>query len=79
MTETVNRLTGSHNTAEHAELDGLTHSWLELCHQANKLQSQKKEDLQMSKEYHHCIAAVEELFEQVSKDWDNLARWVLSE
>uniref|UniRef100_A0A1A8H4I9 Spectrin repeat containing, nuclear envelope 1b n=1 Tax=Nothobranchius korthausae TaxID=1143690 RepID=A0A1A8H4I9_9TELE len=74
MTETVNRLTGGQDTAEHAELDHLSHSWLELCHQVNKLETQREEDLQRSKDYHDCIAAVEELFEQVSKEWDNLAR-----
>lgn len=76
MTETVSRLIGGQDTAEHAELDRLSHSWLELCHQANKLQAQREEDLQRSKDYHDCITAVEELFEQVSKEWDNLARWV---
>lgn len=76
MTETVSRLTGGQDSPEHAELDRLSHSWLELCHQANKLQSQREEDLQRSKEYHDCISAVEALFEQVSKEWDNLARCV---
>lgn len=76
MTETVSRLTGAQESPEHAELDRLSHSWLELCHQANKLQSQREEDLRRSKEYHECIAAVEVLFEQVSKEWDNLARCV---
>ncbi|KAF1374585.1 hypothetical protein PFLUV_G00230620 [Perca fluviatilis] len=74
MTETVSRLTGGQDSPEHAELDHLGHSWLELCHQANKLQSQREKDLQRSKEYHDCITAVEALFEQVSKEWDNLAR-----
>lgn len=76
MTETVSRLTGGQESAEHAELDRLSNSWLELCHQANKLQSQREEDLQRSKEYHECIASVEVLFEKVSKEWDNLARCV---
>lgn len=76
MTETVSRLTSGQDSPEHAELDRLSHSWLELCHQANKLQSQREEDLQRSKEYHDCISAVEALFEQVSKEWDNLARCV---
>lgn len=76
MTETVSRLTGGQDSPEHAELDRLSHSWLELCHQANKLQSQREEDLQRSKEYHDCITAVEALFEEVSKEWDNLARCV---
>lgn len=76
MSETVSRLTGGQDSPEHAELDRLSHSWLELCHQANKLQSQREEDLQRAKEYHDCISAVEALFEQVSKEWDNLARCV---
>lgn len=76
MTETVSRLTGSQDSPEHAELDRLSNSWLELCHQANRLQSQREEDLQRSNEYHDCISAVETLFEQVSKEWDNLARYV---
>lgn len=75
MSESVSRLTGGQDSPEHAELGRLSHSWLELCHQANKLQSQRGEDLQRSKEYHDCITAMEALFEQVSKEWDNLARW----
>lgn len=76
MTETVDRLTGGQDSPELADLDRLNQSWLELCQQADKLQSQRGEDLQRSKEYHDCIAAVELLFEQVSKVWDNLARCV---
>lgn len=76
MTETVSRLTGGQDSPEHAELDRLSHSWLELCHQASQLQSQREGDLQRSKEYHECITAVEALFEQVSKEWDNLARYI---
>lgn len=78
MTETVSRLTGGQDSPDHAELDRLSHSWLDLCHQANKLQSQREEDLQRSREYHDCISAVEALFEQVSKEWDNLARCVFT-
>lgn len=74
----MSRLTGGQDSAEHAELDRLGHSWLELCHQANKLESQREEDLQRSSEYHDCITAVEVLFEQVSKEWDNLARYVFT-
>lgn len=76
MTETVRRLTGGQDSPDHAELNRLSHSWLELCHQVNKLQSQREEDLHRSKEYHDCITAVEALFEQVSKKWDNLARYI---
>ncbi|MEQ2164751.1 hypothetical protein GOODEAATRI_010028, partial [Goodea atripinnis] len=57
MTETVSRLIGGQDTSEHADLDRLSHSWLELCHQANKLQTQREEDLQRSKDYHVCITA----------------------
>lgn len=76
MTETVSRLTGGQDSPEHVELGRLSHSWLELCHQANQLQTQRAQDLQRSAEYHECIATVESLFEQVSKEWDNLARYV---
>ncbi|XP_076155328.1 nesprin-1 isoform X4 [Alosa pseudoharengus] len=74
MTETVMKLTEGRESSEHAEISRLSHSWLELCHQANKLQAQREEDLRRTGEYHDCIAAMEALFEQVTKDWDSLAR-----
>ena len=76
MTETVSKLTSGQDSSEHAEIDHLSHSWLELCHQAKKLQMQREEDLQRSNEYYECIGAVEALFEQVCKEWDSLARYV---
>ena len=76
MSETVRRLTGGQDAQEHLDLDRLSNTWLELCHQANKMQNQREEDLKRAQEYHNCISAVEGLFEQVSKEWDNLARWV---
>lgn len=79
MTERVSRLSPGQDSAEHAELDRLSHSWLELCHQASRLEVQRQEDLQRSKEYHDCISAVEALFERVSKEWDNLARYAKSD
>lgn len=75
MKETVRKLTSGQDSPEHAEIDHLSQSWLELCHQANTLQIQREEDLQRSSEYHECISAVEALFEQVSKEWDSLARY----
>lgn len=78
MSEKVSRLTRGQESPEHAELDRLSSSWLELCHHSSKLQSQRDEDLQRSKEYHVCITAVEALFEHVSKEWDNLARCVFN-
>lgn len=74
MTEFVSKLTDGKESPEHTEIGQLSHAWLELCHQANKLQTQREEDLQRTKEYHDCISAMEALFEQVSKEWDNLAR-----
>uniref|UniRef100_A0A672NJW8 Nesprin-1-like n=1 Tax=Sinocyclocheilus grahami TaxID=75366 RepID=A0A672NJW8_SINGR len=74
MTELVSKLTEGQESPEHTEIGRLSHAWLELCHQANKLQAQREEDLQRTKEYHDCISAMEALFEQVSKEWDNLAR-----
>ncbi|KTF86540.1 hypothetical protein cypCar_00031779 [Cyprinus carpio] len=74
MTELVSKLTEGQESPEHTEIGRLSHAWLELCHQANNLQAQREEDLQRTKEYHDCISAMEALFEQVSKEWDNLAR-----
>ena len=74
MTESVSRLSGGQDSPEHAEIGRLSHSWLELCHQANKLLDQRQEDVRRTKEYQDCITAIEALFEHVSKEWDNMAR-----
>ncbi|TSO25166.1 Nesprin-1 [Bagarius yarrelli] len=74
MTEQVSQLTEGRASPEHTELNRLSHAWLELCHEAKKLQIQREEDLVRTREYHDCISALEGLFEQVSKEWDNLAR-----
>lgn len=76
MTESVSRLSGDQSSSEHADLERLSRSWMDLCHQAEELQTQKEEDLRRAGEYHACIAAVEALFEQVSGAWDSLARSV---
>lgn len=68
------KLTEGRESSEHTEISRLSHSWLELCHHANKLQGQREEDLRRTGEYHDCITAMEALFEQVTKDWDSLAR-----
>ncbi|KAJ8275253.1 hypothetical protein COCON_G00098780 [Conger conger] len=74
MTEAVSRLTEGQESPEHADIARLSHTWLELCHQASRLLRQQEEDLQGTAEYHGCISAMELLFTQVSKEWDNLAR-----
>uniref|UniRef100_A0A8C7ULC6 Spectrin repeat containing, nuclear envelope 1b n=1 Tax=Oncorhynchus mykiss TaxID=8022 RepID=A0A8C7ULC6_ONCMY len=74
MTEIVSRLTAGQDSPEHGEIGRLSHAWLGLFHQANRLKSQRQEDLQRIQEYHNCITAMEALFEQMSKEWDNLAR-----
>ncbi|XP_029114386.1 nesprin-1 isoform X5 [Scleropages formosus] len=74
MTESVSRLTEGQDSPEQAEIEHLSHTWLELCHQANLMLCQREEDLQRTKDYHDCISAVEVLFDQVSKEWDSLAR-----
>uniref|UniRef100_A0A8C7KDH8 Spectrin repeat containing, nuclear envelope 1b n=1 Tax=Oncorhynchus kisutch TaxID=8019 RepID=A0A8C7KDH8_ONCKI len=74
MTESVSRLTAGQDSPEHGEIGRLSHAWLGLFHQANRLKGQRQEDLQRIQEYHNCITAMEALFEQMSKEWDNLAR-----
>ena len=74
MTESVGRLAASQDSPEHGELARLSHTWLELCHQAGTLEGHRQQDLLRSRDYHRCISAMEALFELVSVAWDNLAR-----
>lgn len=74
MTEKVSRLTEGLNSPEHAEVERLSCTWLELCEQADEHLGQTEQDLRRTQGYHNCINTVELLFEQVSRQWDNLAR-----
>lgn len=48
---------------------------MDLGQRAEELESQRGEDMQRSGEYQETVVAVEELFHQVSREWDYLARY----
>uniref|UniRef100_A0A8C2DGG1 Spectrin repeat containing, nuclear envelope 1a n=1 Tax=Cyprinus carpio TaxID=7962 RepID=A0A8C2DGG1_CYPCA len=74
LRESINRLTAGQESPELMEVGRLRCAWLDLGRQAAQLLEQKEEDLQRSGDYHDCICMVEELFDQLSKKWDQLAR-----
>ncbi|XP_052391485.1 nesprin-1 isoform X1 [Carassius gibelio] len=74
LRESINRLTAGQESPELMEVGRLHCAWLDLGRQAAQLLEQKEEDLQRSGDYHDCICMVEELFDQLSKKWDQLAR-----
>lgn len=48
---------------------------MDLGQRAEELEAQRGEDMQRSGEYQEVVVAVEELFHQVSREWDYLARY----
>ena len=75
LREAVAGLTEGQSSPALEEMGGLRRAWEELGQRAEELEGQRGEDMQRSGEYHDCVAAVEELFHQVSREWDYLARY----
>lgn len=76
LRESVGRLVPSQDSPELVEIGRLRRSWLELAKQAAELLEQREEDLQRSGDYQECLSMAEELFDQLSKEWDYLSRHV---
>lgn len=57
------------------EIRRLKKSWMDLGQRAEELEALRGEDMQRSGEYQESVVAVEELFHQVSREWDYLARY----
>ncbi|XP_028808913.1 nesprin-1 isoform X6 [Denticeps clupeoides] len=74
LRENIRRLTLGQESPELTEVGRLCRAWLELGRKAAELVGQREEDLQRSGDYHDCVAIVEELFLQVSREWDSLVR-----
>ncbi|XP_073712130.1 nesprin-1 isoform X2 [Misgurnus anguillicaudatus] len=74
LRESINRLTAGQESPELMEVGRLRCAWLDLGRQAAQLLEQKEEDLLRSGDYHDCMCMVEELFDHMSKKWDQLAR-----
>ena len=75
LSDTVVRLTDGQGCPALEGVGRLRGSWVELGQRAEELEAQRGEDMQHSGEYQESVAAVEELFHQVSREWDYLARW----
>ncbi|CAL8394133.1 unnamed protein product, partial [Arctogadus glacialis] len=74
LSDTLVRLTDGQGCPALEAVGRLRGSWVELGQRAEELEAQRGEDMQHSGEYQESVAAVEELFHQVSREWDYLAR-----
>lgn len=74
LNEAIGRLTGGQESPALEEIRRLRKRWMELGQRAEELEAQRGEDMQRSGEYQESVVAVEELFHQVSREWDYLAR-----
>lgn len=75
LNEAISRLTAGQVSPALEEVTRLKRSWVELGQRAEELEAQRGEDMQRSVEYQESVVAVEELFHQVSREWDYLARY----
>ncbi|XP_031731325.1 nesprin-1 isoform X8 [Anarrhichthys ocellatus] len=74
LIDAVGKMTDGQVSPALEEIRRLRRSWMDLGQQAEDLESQRGEDMQRSVEYQEIVVAVEELFHQVSREWDYLAR-----
>ncbi|XP_019750512.1 nesprin-1 isoform X11 [Hippocampus comes] len=74
LIETIERLTDGQDCAATQDAKKLRGISMEMAHRAEELEAERGEDMQCSGEYQESVAAVEELFHQVSREWDYLAR-----
>ncbi|KAK1888724.1 Nesprin-1, partial [Dissostichus eleginoides] len=74
LSEVVGRMSDGQVSPALEEIRRLRRSWMDLGQQAEELESQRGEDMQRSVEYQEIVVTVEELFHQVSREWDYLAR-----
>lgn len=75
MNEAFERLTDGQDFHALEEIRRLRRSWMDLGQQAEELEAQRGEDMQRSVEYQEIVVVVEELFHQISREWDYLARY----
>lgn len=75
LNEAVGKMTDGQVSPALEEIRRLRRSWMDLGQRAEDLEAQRGEDMQRSVEYQEIVVAVEELFHQVSREWDYLARY----
>ncbi|XP_061127011.1 nesprin-1-like isoform X2 [Syngnathus typhle] len=74
LMEAIEQLTDGQICAAMKDTKKLRSIWIEMGQRAEELEAERGEDMQRSGEYQDSVAAVEELFHQVSREWDYLAR-----
>lgn len=75
LNDATGRLTDGQVSPALEEIRRLRRNWMDLGQRAEELEAQRGEDMQRSGEYQEVVVAVEELFHQVSREWDYLARY----
>lgn len=75
MNEAISRLMDRQDSPGLEEIRRLKKNWMDLGQRAEELEALRGEDMQRSGEYQESVVAVEELFHQVSREWDYLARY----
>ncbi|XP_061667964.1 nesprin-1 isoform X8 [Syngnathoides biaculeatus] len=74
LKELIGQLTDGQDCAALEDVRKLRRIWMEMGQRAEEHEAERGEDMQRSGEYQESVAAVEELFHQVSREWDYLAR-----
>lgn len=75
LNEAVGKLADGKACLALEEIRRLKRGWRDLSQRAEELEAQRGEDMQRSVEYQEAVVSVEELFHQVSREWDYLARY----
>ncbi|XP_053736179.1 nesprin-1 isoform X10 [Synchiropus splendidus] len=74
LIEIIIRLTDDGESTILEQTRRLKKTWIEMAQRADELEALRGEDMQRSGEYQDSVIAVEELFNQISREWDYLAR-----
>lgn len=75
MNDAIGRLTDGRVSLALEEIRRLRRRWIDLGQRAEELEAQRGDDMQQSGEFQEIVVTVEELFHQVSREWDYLARY----
>lgn len=75
MSEALGKLSDGKACLLMDEIRRLKRCWRDLSQRAEELEAQRGEDMQRSVEFQEAVVSVEELFHQVSREWDYLARY----
>ncbi|XP_061756512.1 nesprin-1-like isoform X2 [Nerophis ophidion] len=74
LNEAIIKMTDGQDCPILEDMKKMRRSWIEMGQRAEKLEAERGDDMQRSGEYQESVVAVEEVFHQVSREWDYLAR-----